>query len=50
MSGSYINNKKSIYNYRAKNLDKYNEYNRIYKIKMRIWKKIQLEFFNILIC
>jgi len=49
MSGSYINNKKSIYNYRKKNVDKYNEYMKIYKIKLRAWQKIRIEFFNILI-
>lgn len=49
MSGSYSSNKKSIYNYRAKNVDKYNDYMKIYKIKMRAWQKIRIEFFNILI-
>jgi hypothetical protein len=49
MSGSYINNKKSIYNYRAKNLERWNELSKISKRKMRLWKKIQIEFFNILL-
>lgn len=50
MSGSYSSNKKSIYNYRAKNLDKYNDYMRVYKKKKYDWQKIQKEFLNILIC
>lgn len=49
MSGSYINNKKSIYNYREKNLARWNELSKISKRKMRAWLKIRMEFFNILI-
>jgi hypothetical protein len=50
MSGSYLSNKKSIYNYREKNVDKYNDYMRVYKKKRYDWQKIQKEFLNILIC
>ena len=49
MSGSYLSNKKSIYNYRAKNVDKYNEYMKNTMKRKYDWKKIQKEFLNILI-
>jgi len=49
MSGSYINNKKSIYNYRKKNTTRYNEYMKITMKKRYIWIQIRKEFFNILL-
>jgi hypothetical protein len=49
MSGSYASNKKSIYNWRQKNRDKWNEYRREHLKNKRIWIKISIEFRNILI-
>jgi hypothetical protein len=48
MGQSYQLNKVHIYNYRNKEGSNYNAYMKIYQIKMRAWKKVQKEFFNIL--
>ena len=49
MSGTYLQNKKSIYNWREKNKDKWNEYRRNLWKQNSIWKKISREFMNILL-
>ena len=49
MTGTYHQNKKSIYNWIAKNKVKYNEYRRIKQQHWRAWKKISREFMNILL-
>ena len=49
MSGSYESNKISIYNWRNKNREKWNEYRSAYLKKKRIWLQISLIFLNILL-
>lgn len=49
MSGSYASNKKSIYTWRDKNRNKWNEYRRVQQKNRRIWIKISIEFMNILL-
>jgi hypothetical protein len=49
MKGTYLQNKKSIYNWREKNRDKWNEYRRHLCKQNAIWKKISREFLNILL-
>ena len=49
MSGTYLQNKKSIYNWREKNKEKWNEYKRKNWKQNSIWKKISREFMNILL-
>jgi hypothetical protein len=60
MQGSYSQNKKSIYNWREKNRDKWNLYlserrsknkdlHNDIQNKRRAWKKISREFLNILL-
>jgi hypothetical protein len=49
MGQSYAKNKIHIYNSRAKDVAKYNEYVRVYRLKMRCWIKIKKEFLNILL-
>jgi hypothetical protein len=49
MSSSYASNKQSIYNWRNKNRDKWNEYRRVQTKNRRIWIKISFEFMNILL-
>ncbi len=45
MHGTYLQNKASVDRWRDKNKNGYNTYHR----KYHSWKKIRLEFFNILI-
>jgi len=45
MHGTYLQNKKSIYNYRNKNIDKIKEI----KARYYAWKKIQFIYLNILL-
>ena len=49
MPTTYALNKKHIYNYRLKYPDKYLEQSRKDSKKYRAWKKIQMEFLNILL-
>jgi hypothetical protein len=49
MQGSYSQNKKSIYNWREKNKEKYNKYMLEKQKKKYTWKKISREFMNILL-
>lgn len=49
MHGTYQQNKNSIYNYREKNPEKIKAILKKAYIKRSMWKKIQKEFFNILI-
>jgi len=49
MSGTYSQNKKSIYNWREKNKEKWNQYRRLNYKQNAIWKKISREFLNILL-
>ena len=49
MPTTYALNKKHIYNYRAKYPDKYREVNKKSELKRRNWRKIQMEFLNILL-
>jgi hypothetical protein len=53
MSPSYEQNKKHIYNWVAKNKEKYNTATAKrmvkYRLKLKIWKEIRFEFFNILL-
>ena len=49
MSGSYASNKKSIYTWRDKNRDKWNEYRRNYVRSKKIWLEISIELRNILL-
>ena len=46
---SYQANKKSIYNWRQKNLDKNREINKRYKRKLDAWKKEKVIFLRILL-
>lgn len=48
-SPSYETNKVHIYKWRSQNLDQYRAIGRKYKRKNDAWKKIQKEFFNILL-
>jgi len=48
MHGTYLQNKKSIYNYRQKNLEKCRAIQREYNRRAYIWKKISKEFLAIL--
>lgn len=45
MHGTYLQNKKSIYNYCSKNVDKIKEI----KARYYTWKKIQFIYLNILL-
>ena len=45
MSGTYLQNKKSIYNYRNKNINKIKEHD----AKYQRWRRIQLIYLNILL-
>ena len=49
MPSTYAQNKKSIYNYRAKNLEKYNDMCRRNQRKYDSWKRVQKLYFNILL-
>jgi len=49
MHGTYLQNKKSIYNYREKNPEKIKQILKKAYQKRATWKKIQIEFFNILL-
>lgn len=48
-SPSYESNKKSIYNWRSKNIERNREINRKSKQKYDCWKKVQKEFLAILL-
>jgi hypothetical protein len=49
MGQSYTKNKIHIYNYRAKDTEKYNEYMRALQKRLRIWRNIKKEFLSILL-
>ena len=46
---TYAQNKASIYRWKAKNIDKFREISRRSKRRCYHWKKIQIEFLNILL-
>jgi hypothetical protein len=49
MNGTYQQNKKSIYNYKQKNIEKVNAIARKANKKRYVWIKISKEFLNILL-
>ena len=49
MSSVYEQNKKSIYNWNARNPDRKKELNRIYQRRRYVWKKISADFRHILL-
>lgn len=48
MPPTYQQNKIHIYNYRAKNIEKHREFNRINVYKYNMWNKAKKEFLAIL--
>ena len=49
MSGTYQQNKNSIYNWNLKNREKKLEYDRVYKRRCKMWKDISQKFRLILL-
>ncbi len=49
MTGTYLQNKKSIYNWREKNPDKYREFVRIKQRTYDRWRAIQKVYLQILL-
>jgi hypothetical protein len=46
---AYSQNKIHIYNWRAKNKERYNALNKIHVKKYQTWRKIKFEFLSILL-